>query len=535
MTATSAHPEIRARVRPTLEGFFAVERESTRTHVPLVLTLAADTETPVGLFHKLAGARPGSFLLESAHASGRWSFVGFDVARTITTAEGGLDPLELVAQELARTTLHVAHDARELPPFLGGAVGFVGYDAVRAFEHVPLAATRTLDIPEAALFVTDELAAFDHLRGLLHLIVLAPLGGDRARTYDRTLARLAALEARLETPGPRPRTHRPAPPLPRTQSRTSQSAFEQAVRRAQAAIEAGEIFQVVLSQRHTVEASVEPLALYRALRALNPSPYMFLLRFATHAVVGASPETLVQVTRATDEASARPGEDAPLVARVRPIAGTRPRGATPREDSELARELALDEKELAEHRMLLDLGRNDVGRVAKLGSVRVERERAIERYSHVMHLVSDVSGTLAPGKTALDAFRAAFPAGTVSGAPKIRAMELIAALEPERRGLYAGAVGYFGFDGQSDTCIAIRTVLVEPHRCHVQAGAGIVLDSVPALEHAECLAKARGPLTAIAMALEDCQGSALRDTETSSAPPASALPEPELSSSQVTS
>jgi anthranilate synthase component 1 len=307
------------------------------------------------------------------------------------------------------------------------------------------------------------------------------------------------------------------------------------VRRAQAAIEAGEIFQVVLSQRHTVEASVEPLALYRALRALNPSPYMFLLRFATHAVVGASPETLVQVTRATDESSARPGEDAPLVARVRPIAGTRPRGATPREDSELARELALDEKELAEHRMLLDLGRNDVGRVAKLGSVRVERERAIERYSHVMHLVSDVSGTLAPGKTALDAFRAAFPAGTVSGAPKIRAMELIAALEPERRGLYAGAVSYFGFDGQSDTCIAIRTVLVEPHRCHVQAGAGIVLDSVPALEHAECLAKARGPLTAIAMALEDCQGSALRDTETSSAPPASALPEPELSSSQVTS
>jgi anthranilate synthase component 1 len=227
----------------------------------------------------------------------------------------------------------------------------------------------------------------------------------------------------------------------------------------------------------------------------------------------------VNVTRAPEAASGQAHEESPLVVRVRPIAGTRPRGATSREDAMLADELSRDEKELAEHRMLLDLGRNDVGRVAALGSVRVDRERAIERYSHVMHLVSDVSGTLAPGKTALDAFRAAFPAGTVSGAPKIRAMELIAAVEPERRGLYAGAVGYFGFDGQSDTCIAIRTVLVEPDRCHVQAGAGIVLDSVPSLEHAECLAKARGPLTAIAMALEDA-ADATRDraARASSAP-----------------
>jgi anthranilate synthase component 1 len=231
-------------------------------------------------------------------------------------------------------------------------------------------------------------------------------------------------------------------------------------------------------------------------------------------VVGASPETLVNVTRASDAGAARAHDDVPLVVRVRPIAGTRPRGATSREDAMLADELSRDEKELAEHRMLLDLGRNDVGRVAALGSVRVDRERAIERYSHVMHLVSDVSGTLAPGKTALDAFRAAFPAGTVSGAPKIRAMELIATLEPERRGLYAGAVGYFGFDGQSDTCIAIRTVLVEAERCHVQAGAGIVLDSVPALEHAECLAKARGPLTAIAMALEDTSDATARERAT---------------------
>jgi anthranilate synthase component 1 len=514
MTTNPSSSSVAARVSPSRQDFLALVDARGATHAPLVLTLAADTETPVGLFHKLAGERPGSFLLESAHASaghGRWSFVGFDLARTITTAEGGLDPLELVAQELARTTVHVPPGTRDFPPFLGGAVGWVGYDAVRAFERVPLANARTLEVPEAQLFVTDELAAFDHLRGLLHLIVLAPLGGDRARTYDRALARLATLEARLAAPGPRARVHRPAPALPPTRTRTTQETFEGAVRRAQAAIEAGEVFQVVLSQRHTVDASVEPLALYRALRALNPSPYMFLLRFATHAVVGASPETLVNVTRASDAGATRAHDDVPLVVRVRPIAGTRPRGATSREDAMLADELSRDEKELAEHRMLLDLGRNDVGRVAALGSVQVDRERAIERYSHVMHLVSDVSGTLAPGKTALDAFRAAFPAGTVSGAPKIRAMELIAALEPERRGLYAGAVGYFGFDGQSDTCIAIRTVLVEAERCHVQAGAGIVLDSVPSLEHAECLAKARGPLTAIAMALEDAADATARE------------------------
>ncbi len=505
---THPHSELSLRVSLSREAFAAIDADADDggarlTHVPLVLTLSADTETPISLFAKLAGDRSGAFLLESAHhgasvtsgALGRWSFVGFDISRTITCGEGSPDPLELVLCELERTSLARPGGA-DLPPFLGGAVGYLGYDAIRHFERVSLAAERTLDLPDAQLFVTDELAALDHLRGLVHLVVLVPLAGDRERSHARALDRIGTLEARLGGPGPRPRVHRTRPPEePVTVSRTDRARYEAAVREAQEAIEAGEVFQVVLSQRHTVERAVDPLALYRALRTLNPSPYMFLLRFATHAIVGASPETLVKVTR--------PRNDAQLLVQVRPIAGTRRRGATPDEDTLLADELAHDEKELAEHRMLLDLGRNDVGRVAAIGSVRVDRERAIERYSHVMHLVSDVSGTLAEGRTALDAFRAAFPAGTVSGAPKIRAMELIARLEPERRGLYAGAVGYFGFDGQSDTCIAIRTVVVEKDRCHVQAGAGIVLDSDPASEHAECLAKARAPLTAIAMALED--------------------------------
>jgi len=471
------------------------------THAPLSLTLPADTETPVALYHRLSGQRSGSFLLETAEhgggelVRGRYSFVGFDARRVLSADDGGRDVLDAVEDELSRTVVATDPDV-ELPPLIGGAVGYVGYDAVRHFERVPLAAERTLGLPEAQLVVTDEIAALDHLRSRLHLIVLAPLAGDRARSYDRALRRLAELESRLEASAPAPRRHAFAnAPLPATSTRFDRAAFEAAVREAQRAIEAGEIFQVVLSQRHTVERAVDPFALYRALRALNPSPYMFLLRFPTHAVVGASPETLVKTTRA------RPG--APLEIRVRPIAGTRPRGRDAAEDETRASELASDPKELAEHRMLLDLGRNDVGRVARLGSVTVERERVIERYSHVMHLVSEVRGELAQGRTALDAFRAAFPAGTVSGAPKIRAMEHIAALEPERRGIYAGAVGYFGFDGQSDTCIAIRTVIVEKDRAHVQAGAGIVLDSIPSLEHDECLAKARGPLAAIAEALAE--------------------------------
>ncbi|GAB4202330.1 MAG: anthranilate synthase component I [Sandaracinaceae bacterium] len=498
------------RVSPSREAFLALDacalggERGAATHVPLRLELAADTETPVSAYHKLSGQRPGSFLLESAHLQleepgqggaprlGRYSFVGFDVDKAIVSDAGSRDPLETVQRELGRYQVAVPDDAA-LPPFLGGAVGYLGYDVVRHFERVPLAAPRTKSLPEAQLLVTEELAVFDHALARLTLVVLVPLAGDRQRTFDRALARLAELSARLDGPAPPRRLlpTEPVAPAPAT-SNVDRASFEASVREAQEAIAAGEIFQVVLSQRFTVERAVDPFALYRALRALNPSPYMFLFRFGTHALVGASPETLVKTTRAQ--------AGAPLEVHVRPIAGTRRRGATPEEDEALGHELAVDPKELAEHRMLLDLGRNDVGRVAALGSVRVERPLHIERYSHVMHLVSDVRGKLAEGLTAFDAFRAAFPAGTVSGAPKIRAMELLARLEPDRRGVYAGAVGYFGFDGQSDTCLAIRTVVVEPERAHVQAGAGIVLDSDPTREHEECVAKARAALVAVAEA-----------------------------------
>jgi anthranilate synthase component 1 len=473
------------------------------THVALRLSLAIDTETPIGLYHKLSGQRPGSFLLESAEtgdrgsqALRRWSFIGFDVAKTLSSGDGGRDPLDGIADELQRYVIAtLGENEGGLPPFRGGAVGYLGYDVVRHFERVPLPRSRSLDVPDAQVMITEEIAAFDHLLGRLHLIVLVPTSGDRNRSFDRALSRLAELVGRLEGPPPAPRmTPREAPPLPPTISRSSRESFEQSVRTAKEAIAAGEVFQIVLSQRFTVEAAVDPFALYRSLRSLNPSPYMFLLRFPTHAIVGASPEVLVRTSLT------REGTTEVL---VRPIAGTRRRGNNVREDEQLEVELRADPKELAEHRMLLDLGRNDVGRVARIGTVQVERPLHIERYSHVMHLVSDVRGELREDLDAFDVFRACFPAGTVSGAPKIRAMEIIAKLEPERRNSYAGAVGYFGFDGQSDTCIAIRTVVVEKERAHLQAGAGIIFDSVPATEHEECLSKARAPLTAIALALAE--------------------------------
>ncbi len=481
-----------------------LEHDGTERFAALSVSLMADTETPVSIFSKLAGDRANAFLLESVEGGelmGRYSFMGCDVRERFEFADGRgtivrgqermemevEDPLTVIKERLAGRTVWTPQD---LPRFVGGAVGFLGFDCVRYFEDIPLPPRNDDGLPEGVLLLTDEVHIYDHLRHRLTMVVHISLEGDRAEHYRQGAARLKARLEQLRT----------APPVPARwideddalaeltiKPNRTRDNFKAAVDQARQAITEGQIFQVVASQRLTVEVSLDPFDLYRALRTVNPSPYMFYLGFGEFSVVGASPEVLVRL------------EDERLL--VRPIAGTRRRGEDRAEDLALEAELLADQKELAEHRMLVDLGRNDLGRVAKVGSVRVERPMHIERYSHVMHIVTDVEATLKPGLDAFDVFRACFPAGTVSGAPKIRACELLAKLEPHRRGLYAGAVGYFGVDGNMDTCIAIRTMVVQPDAVHLQAGAGLVYDSVPEHEYQECLNKARAGLKAISMAM----------------------------------
>jgi anthranilate synthase component I len=477
--------------------------------VALSVALLADTETPISAFRRLSAGRSNSFLLESVEGGelmGRYSFLGCGVRERFTFKDGVgtitsagedrsfplTDPLEVIKERLAGWTVW---SPGPLPRFHGGAVGYLGFDCVRYFEDVPLPAGPGVDVPEGVLLYTDELAIYDHLRHQLVLVVHAPLSGNRAYHYERATERLAAMVGRLATTSLPPEAPwdmglvaaAAADTGPDARSNRTQQDMEAAVVRAQEAIVEGEVFQVVASQRFTVEAEVDPLTLYRALRALNPSPYMFFFDFGDFSVVGASPEVLVRL------------EDGELL--LRPIAGTRPRGETLAQDLAYEEDLLADEKELAEHRMLVDLGRNDLGRVAAIGSVKVENPLHIERYSHVMHIVSDARATLDEGRDAYDVFRACFPAGTVSGAPKVRACELLAELEPDRRGLYAGAVGYFDVSGNMDTCIAIRTLVVERDKVHIQAGAGVVYDSVPHNEHEECRNKARAGLRAIQLAM----------------------------------
>ena len=474
---------------PSLDEVLA--HRGDETHAALALELAADTETPISLYYKLSGDRPNAFLLESVEGGttlGRYSFVGFDIDKRIDTPDGA-DPLDAVQAAIGR---YRVLSSPGLPRFQGGAVGYCGFDCVRHFEPVPVPERAGLDIPEALFLLVEDLAILDHLKQRVILLTHVPLGGDRRVTYMEAAAKLYRLVERLRgaaAPPPRELVSWADLSVPEFSANMTPEQYMAAVAAAKESICAGEIFQVVLSQRLTVRRSVPPLALYRALRGVNPSPYMVFFRLKEFSVVGASPEVLVR----------KDGDEV----LVRPIAGTRPRGADEEEDRTLAESLLADEKELAEHRMLLDLGRNDVGRVAEIGSVRVADPLHIERYSHVMHIVSDVYGKVREGKTAYDVLRAGFPAGTVSGAPKLRAMEIIARHEPDRRGLYAGALGYFDFTGNMDTCIAIRTLVVEPDAVHVQAGAGIVYDSVPELEHKECMNKARGGLMAIAEAAAD--------------------------------
>ncbi len=478
--------------------------------LPVVRELPADLETPVSVYLKLAGKGP-SFLLESVSGGeqlARYSFIGVNPSRAYllrdgawechtaggiqTTPVDGTDPLGMLRRVLAETR---PVELPGLPRVAGGLVGTLGYELVRCFEP-SLRLDPHPDLPEALFLLADTLVAFDHAFGRLLLITNVPLDGNRSLAQAEAEARLDSIQHRLGKPVPaasKPSAPASVPPAGLS-ANVTRPQFESAVERVREHIAAGDIFQAVLSQRLERHTAAAPFDIYRALRRLNPSPYMYFFDFGGLAgepdlrLIGASPEMHVRLEGRT--------------AAIRPIAGTRPRGRTPAEDAALEKELLADPKERAEHVMLVDLARNDLGRVCRYGTVRVSQQMAVERYSHVMHLVSHVEGELPPELDAFDLMRATFPAGTVSGAPKIRAMQIIRELEPGPRGPYAGAVGYFSFDGGMDTCITIRTLVMRGEAVSVQAGAGIVADSDPGREYEETLNKAR----ALAQAIESAEG-----------------------------
>ncbi|MET8168927.1 anthranilate synthase component I [Streptomyces sp. NPDC005329] len=477
-----------------------------RRVIPVTRKLLADGDTPVALYRKLAAERTGTFLLESAENGRSWSrysFVGVRSAATLTALDGqahwlGTPPVgvprdgdPLAALRATIETLHTPHE-EGLPPFTGGMVGYLGYDIVRRLEKIGPGDRDDLRLPELTMLLTSDLAVMDHWEGSVLLIANAinhndlDTGVDEA--YTDAVARLDAMEADLSRPVAQPPAVLPPSELPEYSALWGGPDFQEAVEDIKERIRAGEAFQVVPSQRFETACTASALDVYRVLRATNPSPYMYLFRFphadgAAFDVVGSSPEALVKV------------EDGHAM--VHPIAGTRHRGATPQEDQALADELLADPKERAEHLMLVDLGRNDLGRVCEPGSVEVVDFMSVERYSHVMHIVSTVTGKVAAGRTAFDVLTACFPAGTLSGAPKPRAMQIIDELEPSRRGLYGGCVGYLDFAGDSDTAIAIRTALLRDGTAYVQAGAGIVADSDPVAEDQECRNKAAAVLRAV--------------------------------------
>jgi len=489
-------------LRPTREEFARLAAD--HTVVPVWREMAADLETPVSAYLKLAGSAPG-FLLESVEHGDRWgrfSFVGRGPSAVLMakggriTVEGSL-PVEVPLDRGVLTAIEAVLGVyrspilAELPPLHGGVVGYLGYDVVREVERLGEVPPDDLGHPDAVLAVIGQLAAFDHWRQRVYLIdnAMVPAGASAAdldMAYERAGRRVAELVADLGRPLPYTPVEPPTPddPLPDVRSTVGRSAYCDAVNAAKDRILAGDIFQVVLSQRFDLELGADAFDVYRVLRQVNPSPYMYFLRHPTMSMVGSSPEPMV---------SLRDG-----VVISRPIAGTRPRGRTDEEDRLLAGALAEHPKEIAEHVMLVDLARNDVGRVVEFGSEVVDELMTLERYSHVMHLTSQVSGRLRPGLGPIDVLRATLPAGTVSGAPKVAAMKIIDDLEPTKRGPYAGVVGYFDFSGNLDTAITIRTMLVGPDgRASVQAGAGIVADSDPEAEDDECHAKAAALLAAV--------------------------------------
>ncbi|UFJ42775.1 anthranilate synthase component I [Brevibacillus humidisoli] len=475
------------------------------TLIPVRTTLLADQETPIRLYQKFRS--DDSFLLESVEGGARWARFSFIGLRPFLKIEAKDDQISIYGRDGMREQCqgnpvwklreymdrYKSPSLPQFPRLTGGAVGFFGYNTLRYFEELPAHREEHLQVPDLRFLFVDELLVFDHLKQEIQLIVNLHIDKDDtpdliARKYDQACDRLQQLAAQAAGDLPARETGKQADVAER---RTRQemvpnmprSRYEEIVRRAKEYIAAGDIFQVVLSQRFSVETTVDPFAVYRVLRTLNPSPYMYYLQYENETLVGASPELLVRV------------EDGKV--EMRPIAGTRKRGATAEEDVAMAEELLADPKERAEHYMLLDLGRNDVGRVSSYGSVNVDEQMVIEQYSHVMHLVSHVSGQLRADLHPFDALLSAFPAGTVSGAPKLRAMEIIAELEPDARHTYAGAIGYLSFTGNLDSCITIRTILFKENQAYIQAGAGIVADSVPELEYRETINKAAALMQAL--------------------------------------
>jgi anthranilate synthase component I len=482
----TAPPAPAVQVTPSLDEV----RELAREHnlIPLRHTFVEDCETPISAFLKLRGDGP-AFLLESAEQGrvGRWSFIGFKPRSVLRWSLGDPgDPYALAAQEVARYRQAPLPD---LPPFSGGAVGCFGYDLVRTVEPLGAPNPDPVGVPDLALMLTDVLLAFDHLRRELTILANVYADDDDVeRSYAEAVEAIADVRRRLAGPVPAP-VEPPAAgrEAPTWTSNMPREQFEGMVERIVEYIHAGDAYQVVPSQRWSAEVPVETFSIYRGLRAVNPSPYMYFLDFGDFEIAGASPEPLVTVHDGRIE--------------TRPIAGTRPRGASAEEDKRIAEDLLADEKERSEHVMLVDLGRNDVGRVSEYGSVNVDAYMEIEAYSHVMHIVSRVSGRLRQGVGPLDALRAILPAGTLSGAPKVRAMQIIDELEPVKRGGYGGAIGYLSYTGDLDTCIHIRTVVVKDGVAHVQAGGGTVADAKPDYEFRESEAKSRAVKQAIELAV----------------------------------
>jgi anthranilate synthase component 1 len=486
-------------IRPSKEEFLKKTKQGNL--IPVVKEILADFDTPVSAYSKIAEG-DYSFLLESVEGSekiGRYSFLGSNPT-WVFSAKGK----EITFQQRNQTKVYEGHPLEELkkllkdyrvvedpalPRFFGGAVGYVGYGMVKEFDGIAQENKDDLDLPDIYFILADTLVAFDHIEHRIKIIANADVKDELPeKAYEDALKKIQVVEQKLLNLKPQPKIEwQDAIDLSEIdiESNFTKKRFEEIVEKSKDYISAGDIFQVVLSQRFCVEVETDPVTLYRALRSINPSPYMFLLNFKGFHLVGTSPEILVRCEDGRVE--------------VRPIAGTKIRGGTPEEDREIEKSLLNDPKERAEHLMLVDLGRNDLGRVCKFGSVHVSELMVIEKYSHVMHIVSDVVGELEKGVNAFDVLKASFPAGTVTGAPKIRAMQIIEELETLYRGPYAGAIGYYSFLGNLDSCITIRTILLKDGKAYIQAGAGIVADSVPEREYLETMNKAKGMMKALAL------------------------------------
>jgi anthranilate synthase component 1 len=486
---------------PDYEGFCKLADSSSNV-IPVFCQILSDNLTPVSAYARISGKSDYSFLLESVIGGekiARYSFLSCDptlvfeaTGRDIRITQNGQtrtqqsdDPLKVMEQILA--PYKPAH-LPGLPRFLGGLLGYASYDMVRYYERLPNVPKDDRHLPDLAFGLYRDMIVFDHVSKMVKVVSNAFVEGDKKAAYDHAVKRIEYLVGQLSKPMEIPPTsiEVSAEPSLKFDSSFKREDFEKAVEKSKEYIYAGDIFQIVLSQRLSLKTSADSFNIYRALRVVNPSPFMFHLKTPACTLVGSSPEIMCRVENG--------------IITNRPLAGTRPRGKTEQEDLALEQELLADPKERAEHIMLVDLGRNDVGKVSEIGSVKVSEAMMVERYSHVMHISSNVQGKLAPGMTAFDALRSTLPVGTVSGAPKVRAMEIIDELEPTKRGPYAGAVGYFDFSGNMDTCIALRTLVIQGDTAYVQVGAGLVADSVPASEYQETINKAKGQLKAIELA-----------------------------------